>query len=88
MKDFSNNEHLALIEKMKATNLFESPMEPNQLQNLAEYFVSLPSEIAMTIWTHIGKAKCPQNIAGFHGTETKSGVKVNMHIVEIMNRAK
>jgi len=88
VKDFANNDHLALIEKMKATDLFNNPMSSNQLLNLAEYFVSLPSEIAMTIWTHIGKAKCPQNIAGFHGTTTKSGVKVNMHIVEIMNRAK
>ena len=40
----------------------------------------------MTIWTHIGKAKCPANIAGFHGTVTKDGTKVNMHIVQLMNR--
>ena len=86
IKDFANNDHLALIEKMKAVDLFSEPMEKNQLQNLAEYFVSLPSEIAMTIWTHIGKAKCPQNIAGFHGTTTKDGTKVNMHIVQLMNR--
>lgn len=86
IKEFSNNEHLALIEKMKAINLFSEPMAENQLQNLAEYFVSLPSEIAMTIWTHIGKAKCQENIAGFHSTTTKSGVKVNMHIVNLMNR--
>ena len=85
-KDFANNDHLALIEKMKAENLFSEPMDSNQLQNLAEYFVSLPSEIAMTIWTHIGKAKCQQNIAGFHGTTTKNGTRVNMHIVELMNR--
>ena len=85
-KDFANNEHLALIEKMKANDLFSEPMNPTQLQNLAEYFVSLPSEIAMTIWTHIGKAKCQENIAGFHSTTTKDGTKVNMHIVELMNR--
>ena len=86
IKDFANNDHLALIEKMKAVDLFSEPMSKNQLQNLAEYFVSLPSEIAMTIWTHIGKAKCSQNIAGFHGTTTKDGTKVNMHIVQLMNR--
>ena len=86
IKDFANNDHLALIEKMKAVDLFSEPMSKNQLQNLAEYFVSLPSEIAMTIWTHIGKAKCSQNIAGFHGTTTKDGTKVNMHIVSLMNR--
>ena len=86
VKDFANNEHLSLIEKMKAENLFSEAMNATQLQNLAEYFVSLPSEIAMTIWTHIGKAKCQENIAGFHGTVTKDGTKVNMHIVELMNR--
>ena len=86
IKDWKNNDHLALIEKMKAVDLFAEPMSQNQLKNLAEYFVSLPSEIAMTIWTHIGKAKCSQNIAGFHGTTTKYGTKVNMHIVQLMNR--
>ena len=70
---------------MKAKEVFESPMSSERLQNLAEYFVTLPSEIGMTIWTAIGKGKCPENIAGFHGTVTKDGTKVNMHIVKLMN---
>ena len=55
-----------------------------RLQNLADYFVSLPSEIAMTIWTNIGQAKVAENITGFHGAETSDGCKVNMHIVKLM----
>ena len=85
IKDWKNNDHLALVEKMKAKDLFKSPLTAIRLGNLAEYFVSLPSEIAMTIWTAIGKGKCSENITGFHGTVTKSGVKVNMHIVKLMN---
>ena len=86
IKEWKNNDHLALIEKMKSKNLFTEKLSDTRLQNLAEYFVTLPSEIAMTIWTAIGKGKCSANIAGFHGSITKDGTKVNMHIVKLMNR--
>ena len=65
IKDWKNNDHLALVEKMKAKDLFKSPLTAIRLGNLAEYFVSLPSEIAMTIWTAIGKGKCSENITYF-----------------------
>ena len=85
LKDFDNNQHLALIQKMKEQKVFDTPMNDNRLQNLADYFVSLPSEVAMTIWTAIGKAKVAENITGFHGATTSEGAKVNLHIVKLMN---
>ena len=85
IKEWKNNDHLALIEKMKAKEIFNSPLSDTRLKNLADYFVTLPSEIAMTIWTAIGKAKCAENITGFHGSTTSDGQKVNLHIVKLMN---
>lgn len=85
IKDWKNNDHLALLEKIKSKGIFDTPMSDTRLQNLAEYFIILPSEIGMTIWTAIGKGKCPENISGFHGTITEDGTRVNMHIVKLMN---
>jgi len=85
LKGFDNNQHLALIQKMKEQKVFDTPMNDNRLKNLADYFVSLPSEVAMTIWTAIGKAKIAENITGFHGMTTSDGHKVNLHIVKLMN---
>ena len=85
VKDFDNSQHLALVQKMKEQKVFDEIMTDTRLQNLADYFVSLPSEIAMTIWTNIGQAKKAENITGFHGTVSSDGQKVNLHIVKLMN---
>jgi len=85
VKGFDNPQHLALVQKMKEQKVFEEVMNDTRLQNLADYFVSLPSEIAMTIWTNIGQAKIADNITGFHGAISSDGQKVNLHIVKLMN---
>ena len=85
VEKFDNNQHLAMIQKMKEQKVFEEAMSDTRLKNLADYFVSLPSEIAMTIWTNIGQAKVAENITGFHGMTTSDGQKVNLHIVKLMN---
>jgi len=86
IKDWKNNDHLALIEKMKAEKVFDETMNETRIENLAEYFVSLPSEIAMTIWTCIGKGKVQANIAAFHGSKTKDGTEVKMHLVKLLSK--
>ena len=86
IKDWKNNDHLALIEKMKAEKVFDETMNEARIENLAEYFVSLPSEIAMTIWTCIGKGKVQANIAAFHGSKTKDGTEVKMHLVKLLSK--
>ena len=85
LKGYDNNQHLALIQKMKEQKVFDTVMTDTRLKNLADYFVSLPSEVAMTIWTAIGKTKIAENITGFHGMTTSDGQKVCMHIVKLMN---
>ena len=85
VKDFDNPQHLALVQKMKEQKVFEEVMNETRVQNLADYFVSLPSEIAMTIWTNIGQAKVSDNIINFHKSSSSAGELVKNHIVKLMN---
>ena len=79
------NEHNALIEKLKAKNLFDDKLEDDQLQNIANYFVTLPSEIAMSLWQVMGSGEAATyNVAKLHGKTSKCGVTVQDFIVKIL----
>ena len=55
VKDFAINEHTALVEKMEANATFKEALPDEQVQNLAAYFLQLPSEVAMKLWTVMGQ---------------------------------
>ena len=55
VKDFAINEHTALVEKMEANATFKEALPDEQIQNLAAYFLELPSEVAMKLWTVMGQ---------------------------------
>ncbi|MEC7075768.1 MAG: AAA family ATPase, partial [Pseudomonadota bacterium] len=55
------NDHAAMIEKFEAAEVFTEELNESQVTNLAEYFVRLPSEIAMKLWTVLGDADNMQN---------------------------
>ncbi len=84
--DWKINDHNALIEKMKAKESFAIKLSDSQFQNLANYFVSLPSEIAMTLWQAIGKHQDTAgfNISKLHGIVANNGVKVQDFIVSML----
>ena len=85
VKDWKINDHNALIEKFKARALFDSELEDNQIQNIANYFVTLPSELAMSLWQVMGSGeKATYNVAQLHGKVASNGVKVQDYIVEIL----
>ena len=84
-KDWKINDHNALIEKFKAKGTFDNKLEDNQLQNVANYFVSLPSEIAMSLWQAMGQSEnATYNVARLHSMKSSDGVKVQDFIVEIL----
>ena len=84
-KDWKINDHNALIEKFKAKSLFDSELSDSQIQNVANYFVSLPSELAMSLWQVMGSGeKATYNVAQLHGKTSATGVKVQDYIVEIL----
>ena len=83
--DWKINDHNAMIEKFKAKGCFDDKLEDNQLQNLANYFVSLPSEIAMTLWQAMGQTdSATYNVAKLHSISASCGKKVQDFIVEIL----
>ena len=79
------NDHNALIEKMKAKNIFDEELTEVQIQNLANYFSRLPSELAMSLWKQVSSGKTAiKNVASLHGTTTDTGKVVKELLVEIL----
>lgn len=76
--EFGINDHSALVEKMEASGVFNSELPADQIANVAKYFVTLPSEVAMKLWTVMGNGDL-QNTINVHQTEGVSG-----YIVELL----
>ena len=84
-KDWKINDHNSLITEMKEKKTFDQALEKPQLQNLAEYFVSLPSELAMTLWQVMGSCEeATKNVASLHGMKVSEGSSVQDFIVKIL----
>jgi len=81
--NFGINEHCALIEKIEASDVFQAALNDNQVQNLANYFVTLPSEPAMKLWTSIGKGT-NENVIALHKSKSDDGTKVSTRMVTML----
>jgi len=83
-KDWVINDHNAMVEKMKAKQIFNERLKDNQIENLARYFVSLPSEIVMVLWQSLAATEESEyNIAKLWAT-TVDGVLIQDFVVEIL----
>ena len=49
-EDFGVNEHTAMVDKIRGSKYVEDELTEDQIQNVAIYFMSLPSEIAVLLW--------------------------------------
>jgi hypothetical protein len=84
-KDWKINDHNALIEKIKAKETFAEKLTDNRLQNVANYFVTLPSEVAMSLWQAMGNSEfATHNVSRLHGMTASNGTKIQEYIVEIL----
>ena len=81
--DFGINEHAALITKMEQSGAFNDKLEEAQVQNLANYYVTLPSEVAMKLWTLLGQGHQANSVA-LHQSKTADGKSVSAFIVELL----
>ena len=52
-KDFKVNDHSALVERFKQSKIFDSELSEDHLTNVAKYFLTMPSEIAMHFFTQV-----------------------------------
>ena len=78
---FSLNEHCAMIEKLESEEVCKSELSDDHISNLANYFVSLPSEAAMKLWTVLSTAGVQDNVVKFHGAN--DGI-VGSHLSKIL----
>lgn len=78
---FSLNEHCALIEKIEAEEICKAEFSDDHVKNLANYFITLPSEAAMKLWSVISMAGVQENVVKFHGA---NGGAVGSHLSKIL----
>ena len=84
-KDWVINDHNAMVEKMKAKDIFAEKLTDNQITNLARYFIALPSEIVMVLWQSLAQTEESQyNIAKLWAT-TVDDVLIQDFVVGILN---
>jgi MoxR-like ATPase len=81
--EFGINEHSALVEKMEAVKVFDEVLGAEKTQNLADYFLTLPSEVAMKLWTVLGKGNI-ENTVALHQATGSDGQTVSSYIVELL----
>ena len=75
-KDFGLVDHVALIEKIAATEVFANPIEDAQIVNLVLYFDYLPAEARMKLFTTLTAANSQisaENGSKFHRELAKQG---------------
>ena len=85
-KDFTVVDHAALVEKIMASGRMEAALDGATLNNLATYWLTLPSEIAMKMFTQMGKAQVKNSVA-LHGVEV-NGIKCGLHLATILGAKK
>ena len=81
--DFGINDHTAIIDKFEAEGTFKAELEQDLIDNLARYFVMLPSEVAMKLWTVMGKGEV-NNTVKLHKSDV-DGQSVSKHFVKMIN---
>jgi alkaline phosphatase D len=81
LEAFSLNEHCAMIEKIEAEEVCKAEFSEEHIKNLANYFVSLPSEAAMKLWSVISQAGVQDNVVKFHGANNGA---VGTHLSKIL----
>jgi len=69
-KDFKINDHNALIERFKQSKVFDRQLDDTELVNVAEYFVTLPSELGMVFFQVLSSgSEVAHNAHGVHTAE-------------------
>jgi hypothetical protein len=78
-------EHTAMVSKLTASDYLAREMTPSELQNLANYFVRVPSEVGMTLFSAIAQGdNGPANISEFYALTADTGASVQEHVSEVL----
>ncbi len=69
VKEFTINDHCALIDKMENSDSLKHVLDEKELHNFAQYFVMLPSEAAMKLFKVLGSGGKAENSVAFYRQE-------------------
>jgi len=84
VESFTINDHTAMIEKFDASDVFKEELAQDKVDNLARYFVSLPSEVAMKLWSVMGgEGTQLNNTIRLHQSDA-DGSSVSEYLVKIL----
>ena len=70
-----------MIEKVEAEDICKKELSTEEVTNLANYFITLPSEAAMKLWGVISLGGVQQNVVNFHGSNKRV---VGSHLSKIL----
>ena len=82
-KDFGVNEHNAMVEKLEGSEILKEKLSDEHIQALTNYFVTLPSEVAMKFWQTIGRLN-QDNAISLHKSTSSDGIKISAFMVEML----
>ena len=84
IKDWSINDHLAMIEKIDSKDVLANALNETQTQNLVDYLDMLPSECALKLWQMLGaEGANDDNMIALHQSQTSEGIAVSTIIVRM-----
>jgi len=88
VKGYDITRHCAMIEKVRESKLFNKELSKDSMQNLADYFVCLPSEAAFLLWGVLGnfQAKNKTLMPTLHKTNATDGTNVGERMAEIFRQ--
>jgi MoxR-like ATPase len=80
-------EHTAFVDKVKNSNILKNRLTPAQVQNIANWTVRLPSEVAMVLFMAIpntGNTNGAANLVDIYATTADNGMLVKDYITSII----
>jgi MoxR-like ATPase len=80
-------EHTAFVDKVKNSNILKNRLTPVQVQNIANWTVRLPSEVAMVLFMAIpntGNTNGAANLVDIYATTADNGMLVKDYITSII----
>jgi hypothetical protein len=83
VSDYGINDHTAMIDKFEAADSFKEELDQDKINNLARYFVMLPSEVAMKLWSVLGNGAL-NNTIKLHQSDV-DGNSVSDYLVSILS---
>ena len=84
-KDFKINDHNALIERFKQSKVFDRELNAEETVNVAEYFVTLPSELGMVFFQVLSQGKAVQhNAHAIHTANLSDGSTPKDYLMKIL----